>query len=164
MSKVLESIERMLKAPGNGTQELLYFHKLNPSLRSLGQCFIAFMRYDQKYIDLVNPQDTLDLAFAYYLAAFETFYHSKMKISYHCLTFEELIENPRTFIEKVFALVEIDPKYVGNAVDAMQKDSQMGTVLSQAKMKRIETTPLTDMKRNRYNDLCILFDVPVLFD
>jgi hypothetical protein len=67
-------------------------------------------------------------------------------------------------MEKVFSLVGIDRSHVQNAIDAMQRDSQMGTALSQANTKGIPITPLTLERCKRYNSLCTMIGVPCLFD
>lgn len=46
--KVLQSIERMLKAPGSGMQETLHFQVFSP-LRPLAQILNSYMRYDACY-------------------------------------------------------------------------------------------------------------------
>lgn len=164
MPKVLESMERMLKVPWNdGIKEKYFFRFLVPSL-PLSNFFDSFARFNRDFLNFTKPKNTLDWAFICYLISFATFFHSKSKVSYFCLTFEELVGDPRTAMEKIFALVGIDRKNVENAINAMQRDSQMGTVLSQENTKLVPITPLTLERCKRYNSLCTLIGVPKLLD
>lgn len=85
-------------------------------------------------------------------------------ISYEFLVFEKLIGSPGPTMEKVFSLLGIHRKYIRNSINAMDQDSQQGTVLSQARTKSIATTGLTLAKCKRYNALCTTIGLPSLFE
>ena len=56
--------------------------------------------------------------------------HQQNGITIHCISYDQLINNPRLTISKVFNHVSISGEFVNGALKAMKSDSQAGLVFS----------------------------------
>ncbi|CAF3919675.1 unnamed protein product [Rotaria sp. Silwood1] len=83
----------------------------------------------------------------------------------HCyalpeVTYENLVSKPEGTLSAVFDVCGISKLLIPEAVTALNRDSQAGTMLSRDKMAQVKNLELTALDRKKLNELVKKMELP----
>ncbi|CAF1133032.1 unnamed protein product [Rotaria sordida] len=76
------------------------------------------------------------------------------------VTYENLVSKPEDTLSAVFDVCGISKLLISEAVTALNRDSQAGTILSRDKMAQVKNLELTTLDRKKLNELVKKMELP----
>ena len=137
-------------------KETVYLHSHFPKL---AKWLFGYKRH--KYTtEKVKPETLLELAFVYFAAPYAFFLRNRHCYALPEVTYENLISKPEETIGAVFDVCGISKSLIPEALTALTRDSQVGTVVSRDKMARFKSFELSKLDRKRLNEIARKMELP----
>jgi len=137
-------------------KEAGYLHSNFPKLAK----WLFGYRRHKRNIDKVKPESLLELAFVYFAAPYAFFLRNRHCYALPEVTYENLISKPEETIGAVFDVCGISRSLIPEALTALNRDSQAGTILSRDKMTQVKSLELSKLDRKRLNEIARKLELP----
>ncbi|CAF1243330.1 unnamed protein product [Rotaria sordida] len=107
-----------------------------------------------------KPESLLERTFIIFAAPYACFLKNRHCYALPEVTYENLISKPEETIGAVFDVCGISKSLIPEALTALNRDSQAGTLLSRDKMAQIKSLELSKLDRKRLNEIAKRMELP----
>ena len=104
--------------------------------RNMNQIKILFPHFDKHHLDTMGKTGLHGVILIIWLSIMKTYSALSKKTESIALIYEDLISNPKEIISKLFEYCDISQSSINNALEALKKDSQEGTRMSGATVRK----------------------------
>ncbi|CAF1361029.1 unnamed protein product [Rotaria sp. Silwood1] len=132
---------------------------LNSNFPKLGKWLFGY-GLEKSTVEKVKPESLLELAFIIFAAPYTCFLKNRHCYALPEVTYENLISKPEETIGAVFDVCGISKSLIPEALTALNRDSQAGTVLSRDKMAQVKSLELSELDRKRLNEIAKRMELP----
>ncbi|CAF4774626.1 unnamed protein product [Rotaria sp. Silwood1] len=115
---------------------------------------------EKSTVEKVKPESLLELAFIIFAAPYACFLKDRHCYALPEVTYENLISKPEETIGVVFDVCGISKSLIPEALTALNRDSQAGTLLSRDKMAQVKSLELSKLDRKRLNEIAKRMELP----
>ena len=117
-------------------------------------------RFEKRTTEKVKPASILESSFILFTAPYAFFLKNRHCYAVSEVTYENLISKPEETIGAVFDIRDISKSLIPEALAALNRDSQAGTVLSRDKMAQVKSFELSKLDRKRLNEIAKRMKLP----
>ncbi|CAF1406813.1 unnamed protein product [Rotaria sordida] len=132
---------------------------LQSNFPKLGKWLFGY-ELEKSTVEKVKPESLLERAFVIFAAPYSWFLKNRHCYALPEVTYENLISKPEETIGAVFDVCGISRSLIPEAVTALNRDSQAGTVLSRDKMAQVKSLELSRLDRKRLNEIAKRMELP----
>ncbi|CAF1168547.1 unnamed protein product [Rotaria sordida] len=132
---------------------------LNTNFPKLGKWLFGY-QYEKCTTDKVKPQGLLESTMVIFGAPYSFFLKNRHYYALPEVTYENLVSKPEDTLSAVFDVCGISKLLISEAVTALNRDSQAGTILSRDKMAQVKNLELTTLDRKKLNELVKKMELP----
>ncbi|CAF1412036.1 unnamed protein product [Rotaria sp. Silwood1] len=132
---------------------------LQSNFPKLGKWLLGY-ELEKSTVEKVKPESLLELAFIIFAAPYNCFLKNRHCYALPEVTYENLISKPEETIGAVFDVCGISKSLIPEALTALSRDSQAGTVLSRDKMAQVKNLELSKLDRKRLNEIAKRMELP----
>ncbi|CAF4965435.1 unnamed protein product [Rotaria sp. Silwood1] len=137
-------------------EETVYLHS---NFLKLAKWLFGYKQF-KSATEKVKPESLLELALVIFATPYAFFLKNRHCYALPEVTYENLISKPEETIGAVFDVCGISKSLIPEALTALNRDSQAGTLLSRDQMARVKNIELSELNRKRLNGIAKKMELP----